>query len=115
MSASIFTNDPASVVPAMDWFAGTLPGTTNNVDPGAAGVAGSAGIAYGTGTGRNGEVLAGSNAMGAGVTGLFDWLNAPFSTPLDPVSVFLLVGIVLVAIIGWNFVLYHVRIAAETI
>lgn len=115
MSGSIFTTDPASVVPGMDWFAGTIPGTTNNVDPNAQGVAGSAGIAYGTGTGQNGQVLAGSNAMGAGVTGIFEWLNAPFSTPLDPVSVALLVGIVLISIIGWNFVLYHVRIAAETI
>ena len=114
MPVSIFTDDPASVVPDQNWFAGTIPGTTGNADPNAQGVAGSSGIAYGTGTGQNGQVLAGNNAMD-GVTGIFDWLNAPFKTPLDPVSVVLLVGIVLVAIIGWNFVLYHVRIAAETI
>jgi hypothetical protein len=115
MSGSIFTDDPASVVPATNWFAGTIPGTTGNVDPNAQGIAGSSGIAYGTGTGQNGQVLAKGQTMGSGVTGIYEWLNAPFSTPLDPISVVLLVGIVLVAIIGWNFVLYHVRIAAESI
>lgn len=114
MSGSFFATEADT--PPVDWFAGTIPGTTQNADPNAAGVAGSSGIAYGTGTGQLGQVLSGSNAMDTdGASAVLQWLNTPFKTPLSTVSVVLLVGIVLVAIVGWNFVLYHIRIAAETI
>jgi hypothetical protein len=34
---------------------------------------------------------------------------------MSPQSVFMLVGVVLVAIVLWNLILYHIRIAAEAI
>jgi hypothetical protein len=98
---------------------GVLPGTTGQVDPSSAyPFAGTTGIAAGTGTQQHG--LAPSlSTSGGGITGavesLWQWLNSPFTTPLDPVSVFLLVGTVIVAIIAWNFILFHIRIAAEAI
>lgn len=41
------------------------------------------------------------------------WIDEPFTTPLDTVQIFLLVGIVLVAVLAWNMILFHIRIAAE--
>jgi hypothetical protein len=56
---------------------------------------------------------------GAGVTGavdsLWQWLNKPFTQAMSPVDIWLLVGIVLLSVIAWNFILYHVRIAAEAV
>jgi hypothetical protein len=34
---------------------------------------------------------------------------------MAPTDVFILVGVVLIAAIVWNLVLYHIRIAAEAI
>jgi hypothetical protein len=34
---------------------------------------------------------------------------------MSPFAIALLVGVILVAIIMWNMILYHVRIAAETL
>jgi hypothetical protein len=95
-----------------------LPGTTENVDPTSAfPVAGATGIAMGTATGQHGITpLVG---QGGTVTNAIDvvwkWLNTPFNQPMDPISIFLLVGSVIVAIMLWNLILYHIRIAAETI
>jgi hypothetical protein len=101
-----------------DSLAGILPGTTTNADPWAAGVAGSTGTALGTGTGAHGLVpvtgLLGGG-VGTAINEVWQFLNAPFTTPLDPTSLFLIVGTILVAIIAWNLILYHIRIAAETI
>lgn len=96
-----------------------LPGTTVNVDPNSAyPVAGDAGLAFGTGTGQQG-IVPQTGGSGGGVAnaiiGLWDWLNRPFTTPMSPMTLALMVGVVLVAIIFWNFILYHIRIAAETI
>lgn len=44
-----------------------------------------------------------------------DWLHHPFATPLDTLDVFLLVGIVLIAIVAWNLVLYHIRMAVTAV
>jgi hypothetical protein len=107
-----------ALAPAVDWGAGVIPGTTQQADPNAAGVAGSAGQALGTGTGQHGVVPlteAGGGMFSDGIAAVWTWINKPFTTPLDPMDVFLLVGIVLVAIISWNLILYHIRIAAETI
>jgi uncharacterized membrane protein YgdD (TMEM256/DUF423 family) len=99
-----------------DYSAGILPGTTGNADPGAAGVAGSTGTASGSGAGRLGFQTASEGGMGDNPVVLaWSWLNTPFQTPLSATDVFLLIGIVLVSIMLWNLILYHVRIAAETI
>ena len=80
------------------------------------------GIALGTGTGSHGVALMNGQDSTGGLWGggnplsaALAWLHAPFSTPLDPLSLFLIVGVIAVAIIAWNLILYHVRIAAETI
>jgi hypothetical protein len=53
--------------------------------------------------------------MGNAFQSLWGWLNKPFQTPMAPTDLFLLVGVVLIAILAWNMILYHVRIAAEAI
>ena len=75
------------------------------------------GTALGTGTGSHGIVVpySGGGTMNGLVGEINGWFHAPFTTPLDPVDVFLIVGIIIVSIIVWNLILYHVRIAAETI
>jgi len=98
---------------------GALPGTTVNADPSStANIAGSAGLALGTGTGSHGVIPIASNlggGMGAAISEFKDWLDTPFKTPLSPWGVTILVGTVLVAILAWNFIIYHVRVAAETL
>lgn len=99
---------------------GIMPGTTGNLDPSSAALpAGTAGVALGSGTGQHGTIPIQSSNLGAGVTSaiqeFWDWINEPFTTDMSPASVMILVGVVLVSIVAWNFILYHVRIAAETI
>ena len=98
---------------------GVLPGTTINSDPSSAyPIAGSTGIAAGTGTSQHGvaPLLSGNGGTVSGaINSVWDWLNTPFNQALSPVTVFAYVGAVIVAIILWNLILYHVRIAAETI
>jgi hypothetical protein len=98
--------------------AGVLPGTTSQADPWAAGVAGSTGVSVGTGTGQHGVVpiegLTGGGVAGA-IQHVWDWINKPFTTPLSTVEITLIVGVILVAVILWQFILFHIRIAAETI
>ena len=104
------------LAPPVDYSAGILPGTTGQADPDAWGVAGSAGISLGTGTGQHGVEHV---TMGAGMANPFvavwQWLNTPFKTPLAPGSIILLVGVILVSVLLWNMILYHIRIAAEAI
>jgi hypothetical protein len=105
----------------MDPLAGLLPGTTSQVDPAAVGAAGDAGYAVGTGTGQHGivpEVTGGGGVVGLfkdTVLSLWAWINKPISTPMSPYSIFVGVGVLLIVILAWNFILYHVRIAAESI
>jgi hypothetical protein len=98
---------------------GLLPGTTGNADPTSAWpVAGQAGIASGTATGQHGVTpLLGSGdaTVTDAINDVWEWLNTPFSTPMSAMTVFALVGSVIVAIMAWNLILYHIRIAAETI
>lgn len=101
-----------------DALLGVLPGTTGAVDPGsAAAIAGSAGAAYGTGTSQHGitPITRGGFNMWAGITHVWDWLNTPFRSPMAPTDIWLLVGVVLVSIILWNLILYHIRIASEAL
>jgi hypothetical protein len=105
------------------WFdeatAGLAPGTTGNLDPASTNKpAGSAGVAVGTGTGQHGVIPIISDlggGMSAAIKDFWDWLNEPFTTPMTPASLTIMVGVILVAIVLWNLVLYHVRIAAEAI
>jgi hypothetical protein len=97
---------------------GVMSGTTNAVDPSSAlPIAGSTGVAMGTGTSQHGvtPLLGNGGSMSGAVNSVWQWLNTPFSTPFSPVTTFAMVGAVIVAIILWNLILYHVRIAAETI
>jgi hypothetical protein len=98
---------------------GILPGTTINSDPESAyPIAGSTGIAAGTGTSQHGiaPLLGGNGGTVSGaVNEVWAWLNKPFNQQMSIVTVFGYVGAVVVAIILWNLILYHVRIAAETI
>jgi hypothetical protein len=73
------------------------------------------GIAEGTGTGPHGVVAGSSSNNPLGIGSVVQWLKEPFTTPLDPMSLFLIVGVILVSIIMWNFILFHIRLAAETI
>jgi hypothetical protein len=99
------------------YSAGILPGTTQQADPGAPGVAGSSGVMLGLGTGAQGTQSVGD---GGGMSSnpfvaVWSWINRPITTPMAPTDVFLLVGVVLIAIVAWNLILYHVRIAAEAV
>jgi hypothetical protein len=98
---------------------GIAPGTTIAVDPSSAyPFAGSTGVASGTGTSQHGiaPLLSGTGGtVTEAIQDVWEWLNTPFNSKLSPVTVFAYVGAVLVAIILWNLILYHVRIAAETI
>jgi hypothetical protein len=72
----------------------------------------------GTGAGIQGHAptLVGSGGtMTSAVNSVWEWLNTPFKQPMSPVGIALIVGSVLVAVILWNMVLYHLRIAAETL
>lgn len=97
--------------PDTDWAAGIVPGTTQNLDPS---LSPGSGIASGSGTGQAGVSTMGDTDR-EGINGIWDWLHEPFRTPLDTIDIVLLVGIVVLAIWLWGLVLYHVRIAAETI
>jgi hypothetical protein len=115
MSGSMWDATDA-LAPEVDWSAGTIPGTTSNADPNAIGVAGSAGLAVGTGTGQHGTVLLdGGGMVGSSVQHVWDWLNKPFNEPLSPYDIAIIVGVILISVIAWNLVLFHIRIAAETI
>ena len=97
---------------------GIASGTTNAVDPYSAfPIAGSTGVAEGTGTSQHGitPLLGQGGSMSGAINGVWTWLNKPFQTPFSPVTTFAAVGAVIVAILLWNMILYHVRIAAETI
>jgi hypothetical protein len=106
-----------SLATDIDYAAGTVPGTTQQADPGAPGLTGSTGIASGTGTGQQGAVpvAQGDGSVTGAIQRVHDWLKAPFIGGASPTDIFLLVGVVLVAIIAWNLILYHVRIAAEAV
>lgn len=100
----------------VDWSAGVLPGTTTQADPWQSGVAGSSGVSLGTGTGQQGQVPVEGAGMDNGlVQPVLNFINKPFTTPLSKADVFLLVGTVLIAVLLWNLILYHIRIAAESI
>jgi hypothetical protein len=99
----------------VDYSAGILPGTTQQADPWQSGVAGSSGVSMGTGTGQNGSVPVGDGMDGGFVAPVMDFLNKPFTTPLSKADVFLLVGTILIAVLLWNLILFHIRIAAESI
>lgn len=102
-----------------DAVAGVLPGTTQNLDPSSANKpAGTAGAVLGTGTGQHGVVPIVSDitgGIGGAIKEFWDWLNEPFTQPMTPGSLTIVIGVILVAILFWNLVLYHVRIAAEAI
>jgi hypothetical protein len=98
--------------------AGIVPGTTFQVDPSSAfPVAGDTGELAGTGAGQYGvtPVLARGGTVSHGVLGVWNWLNTPFKMPLSPITVALLVGVVMISIIAWNLILYHIRIAGEAL
>src|SRR5215472_497173 len=97
---------------------GILPGTTGNVDPSsAAPVAGATGLALGTGTQQHGvtPMANGNGGIWDAVQDVWEWLNTPFRSPMAPTDIWLLVGIVIVSIILWNLILYHIRIASESL
>lgn len=114
MSATMI---PAGNVTANDVLAGIVPGTTGNADW-VPGTTGTTGMVLGTGTGQQGIVPA-MGTLGGTVSGsvqnIWQWLNEPFTTPLSFGGLFLIVGAILVAIILWNLILFHIRIAAETV
>jgi|SRR5262245_963493 len=98
---------------------GIMPGTTGQVDAYSAfPIAGDTGVAKGQGTGQHGvsPVTETSNgAVANAFTDVWAWINRPFTHAMSPFDVFLLVGVVIVAAIAWNLILYHIRIAAEAI
>jgi hypothetical protein len=105
--------------PELAGYYGVLPGTTGAVDGSSASpIAGDTGIATGTATGQQGVTpLLGSGdaTVTDAVNDVWEWLNTPFKSYMSPIGVFALIGSALVAILLWNLILYHIRIAAETI
>jgi hypothetical protein len=104
--------------PSNPYAMGTVPGTTWAVDETSAyPIAGSTGIAAGTAAGQQGitPLTGNGGTMSDAVNSVWTWLNTPFSKPMSPTGIFALVGSVVVAILLWNLILYHIRIAAETI
>lgn len=104
--------------PTLQASLGVLPGTTGNVDPTSATYfAGTFGSAAGTGTGQQGISPTGGlgGDMASTVKSMWAWLNKPFTTPMSPVDISLLVGVIIVSILLWNLILYHIRIAAESL
>lgn len=98
---------------------GIIPGTTGAVDPSSAyPYAGTTGVALGTGTQQHGFIPM-SNSEDGGIAGaiedLWQWLNTPFTSNMSAIDVGLLVGVVAIAIVAWNFILYHIRIASEAL
>jgi hypothetical protein len=89
-------------------------GTTGQLDADTAGGAGSSGLSLGTGTGQQGHATVDTTNANPFWT-VYDWIRTPLTTPLSPWTVMLLVGVVIIAVIAWNLVLYHIRIAAETL
>jgi len=47
--------------------------------------------------------------MGNLITGINSWLHEPFTTPLDTVQIFLLVGLLMIALIFWGRILAAMR------
>jgi hypothetical protein len=95
-------------------LAGIMPGTTLAVDPQSAHpTAGESGIATGTGSGQHGFSI--GAAMPETIGRVWDWFNRPFKTPMSPIDIGLLIGVIIIAILVWNLLLYHIRIAAESI
>ena len=41
------------------------------------------------------------------------FVEQPFKEPLNLTHLFLIVGVVLVMVVMWNLILFHIRIAAE--
>lgn len=104
----------------LDSLGGVLPGTTGQLDPSStANPAGYAGVSLGTGTGQYGTIPMQSNLGGGTLTNAVsefkDWIDTPFEQPMSPTGLFILVGVILVSVIAWNFIIFHVRIAAEAI
>ena len=113
-----YTSIPAGVVAPNDILAGVAPGTTSQADwiPGT--TTGTFGAAAGTGTGQQG--IAPLASWGAGTIGdafasVRAWLDKPFTTPMSASTIFILIGVVLVSVIAWNLILYHIRLAAAEI
>jgi hypothetical protein len=109
--SGFLSDEPDS--PPTDPLGGLLPGTTGLVDPHLATSA--SGIAEGTGVGPHGITPMGGAGMGGAITDFWQWLNRPFTTPLSLTDIFLIVGAIIVAIILWNMILFHIRVAAEAL
>jgi hypothetical protein len=100
-------------------MAGIIPGTTVASDPYSSHpTAGDFGMVQGRGTGQQGVTPlfgSGDATVTDAVNDVWEWLNTPFKQPMSAVGIFALVGSAIVAIFLWNLILYHIRIAAETI
>jgi hypothetical protein len=97
---------------------GLMPETTGQVDQSSAWpIAGSTGVVQGTGAGQHGiaPLFVNGGTMGDAFNSVWGWLNEPFTSKLSPVGIFALIGTILVAMLLWNLILYHMRIAAEAI
>lgn len=42
-----------------------------------------------------------------------DWVHAPFVTPFNPESVFLITGIVIIGAVAWSMALRHITAGVE--
>ena len=98
-----------------DALLGILPGTTGNVDPSSAWpIAGDTGVASGEGSGRYG-ITPVFGSIGNAAGSIWSWLNEPFKSPMSAADIALVVGVVMIAILAWNLILYRIRLAAESL
>lgn len=49
------------------------------------------------------------------VISLENLAKEPLTEPFDATTVFLIVGIIIISVIVWNFLLYYMRVAVEDI
>ena len=94
-----------------------LPWQTTVADQGsAAWPTGSFGVAEGTGAGQHGiRPSGGGFSVGNIFSSTWAWVNRPFQSPMAPIDVVLLIGVIIIGFAIWGMILYHIRIASEAL
>lgn len=92
-------------------YDGTVAVAANTGNPNSAAAGYDNAEGYGTGTGAAGI----SNTLADALNGAWGIATKPFAGSLSAIDLGLIVGVLMIAAIAWNFILFHIRAAAETI